>query len=117
MEVVNENVRSKNKILEYLKSINVDANNTRFDIELDSMLISVVKLSSVISTLSKQTTNYSICLVCVEKDNNIIYDDILKKEFENEQEADAYLNELINMINNTNEKELKNLIKSYKQTD
>jgi len=113
MEVVNKNVRSKNKILEYLKSISVDANNTHIDIELDSMLISIVKLSSVITTLSEHTTNYSICLVCVDKENNIIYDDIFKKEFKNEEEADAYVNELINKVNNTNEKELKNLIISY----
>lgn len=113
MEAVNKNVRPKNKILEYLKSINVDANNTHIDIELDSMLISIVKLSSVITTLSNQTTNYSICLVCVDKENNIIYDDIFKKEFQNEEEADTYKEELVNKVNNTDEKELKNLILSY----
>ena len=98
MEVVNENVRSKSKILDYLKSINVDASNTHIEIELDSMLISVVKISSVTTTLNKQVNNYSVSLVCVDKSNNMIYNDVFLKEFNNSDKAEEYFNELLETI-------------------
>ena len=113
MEVVNENVRSKSKILDYLKSINVDASNTHIEIELDSMLISVVKISSVTTTINKQVNNYSVSLVCVDKSNNMIYNDVFLKEFNNSDQAEEYFNELLEKVKNTNEAELKNLIISY----
>jgi len=113
MEAVNENVRSKSKILDYLKSINIDASNTHIEIELDSMLISVVKISSVTTTPSKQENNYSVSLVCVDKSNNMIYNDVFLKELDNDIQAEEYFNELVEKVKNTNEAELKNLIISY----
>ena len=113
MEAVNENVRSKNKILDYLKSINVDASNTHIEIELDSMLISVIKISSVTTTLNKQVNNYSVSLVCVDRSNNMLYNDVFLKEFNNSDKAEEYFNELLEKVKNTNEAELKNLIISY----
>lgn len=114
MEVVNKNVRSKNKILEYLKSINVDTNNTHVEFELDDILISVIKIESVTTILNNISSSYSVSLVCVDKTNNMIYDDVFLKEFDNEESASIYFNELIDKVNNTNEVELKNLIISYK---
>lgn len=113
MEAVNKNVRSKSKILNYLKSINVEASNYHIEIELDNILISVIKLSSTTTTLTKKETKYSISLLCVDKTNENIYDNIFLKEFNDETEADNYFNELVNKVNNTNENELKNLIISY----
>lgn len=113
MEAVNKNVRSKSKILEYLKSIKVDSSNTHIEIELDSMLISVVKISSVTTTLDNQKEDYSVSLVCIDKDNDMIYDNVFLKEFNNQEQAEKYFNELLNKVKNTNETELKNLIISY----
>lgn len=113
MEVVNENVRSKSKILDYLKSLNVEANNYHIEIELDNILISVIKLSSNTTTLTSKTYKYSVSLLCIDKTNNNVYDNILLKEFNSEKEADTYFNELIDKINNTNEEKLKNLIMTY----
>ena len=44
MEVVNKNVRSKSKILNYLKSINVEASNYHIEIELDNIYDSIFKI-------------------------------------------------------------------------
>lgn len=76
MEVINKNVRSKSKILNYLKSINVEASNYHIEIELDNILISVIKLSSTTTTLAKKETKYSVSLLCVDKTNDNTYDNI-----------------------------------------
>ena len=56
---------------------------------------------------------YSVCLVCVDKSNNMIYNDVFLKEFNNSDKAAEYFNELLETVTNTNEAELKNLIISY----
>ena len=47
------------------------------------------------------------------KSNNMIYNDVFLKEFNNSDQAEEYFNELLEKVKNTNEAELKNLIISY----
>lgn len=113
MEVVLKNVRSKNKILEYLKSVDIKSENKHEEVELENLLISVVMIKTITSTLEDKSFNYSVSLVCIKKGDNSLYDNVFLKEYTQEEQAGVYYKELLDMVNNTNETDLYNQITSY----
>lgn len=113
MEVVLKNVRSKNKILEYLKSVDIKSENKHEEVELENLLISVVMIKIITSTLEDKSYNYSVSLVCIKKEDNSLYDNVFLKEYTQEEQAEVYYKELLDMVNNTNETDLYNQITSY----
>ena len=87
-----------NNIINYLKSINVSGSNKHEEYETDDYIISTIMITIKSETLKSTCDKYSVCLVCVDKKENITYDntyDNLKlKEFYDINSANNYYNEL-----------------------
>ena len=110
MEVVNNNVESKGKILEYLKNINVNSSNKHEEIELDSYIASIVMIITSSSTLNSSSEEYNIYLLFQDKKDNKIYGQFFNKEFTNKNEAEDYYVDLKNKVNSFTDNDVLNLI-------
>ena len=83
-----------NNIINYLKSINVSGNNKHEEYETDDYIISTIMITIKSETLKGTCDKYSVCLVCVDKKENITYDNLKLKEFYDINSANNYYNEL-----------------------
>ena len=110
MEVVNNNVESKGKNLEYLKSINVNSSNKHEEIEFEDYIASVVMITTISTTLNSSDDEYEIYLLFQDKKNDRIYGKIFDKIFTSKNEANDYYNELIRKTKSLTNKEILNLI-------
>ena len=83
-----------NNIINYLKSINVSGSNKHEEYETDDYIISTIMITIKSETLKSTCDKYSVCLVCVDKKENITYDNLKLKEFYDINSANNYYNEL-----------------------
>ena len=83
MVVVNNNVESKNKILNYLKNIDVNTNYIYDEVELDNS-----------NTLINNTENFIVYLLFQSKNSNKIFGKYFNREFIDELEANDYYKNL-----------------------
>lgn len=90
----------RNKLLEYLKSIEVNSTSKHEEIENDKYLISVVMFITKSKTSIREEQKCSVSLLCVEKEKNITYDDLFLKEFTDLKEADSYYQSLLKQAKN-----------------
>ena len=110
MKVVKNNVESKGKILEYLKSINFNCSNKHEEIELNNYIASIVMIITNSSTLNTSNEEFNIYLLFQDKNNNKIYDKFFNKEFTNKGEAEEYYIYLKNKVNSFTDKDVYDLI-------
>lgn len=109
MEVVNKNVSQKDMI-GVLKSIQSSSTNKHEDKEMDSLILSVIMISTKIGSKLGNETNITVNAICVEKKSGNIFDDILVKEFDNEDNATKYYNELKDKLFFMSEEQIYNLL-------
>ena len=81
-------------IIDYLKSIEVSGSNKHEEYETDDYLLSVIMITLENKTSKNICTKYSVCLVCADKEENIIFDDLKLKDFYDINSANNYYNEL-----------------------
>lgn len=110
MEAVNNNVESKGKILEYLKSINVNSVNKHEEIELDKFIASVVMITTSSSTLNSKEEEYSVYLLLQDKTDNKIYGKFYNKEFNDKLEAEEHYSTIKNKVKSFTDKDINALI-------
>lgn len=110
MEAVNNNVESKGKILEYLKSINVNSVNKHEEIELDKFIASIVMITTSSSTLNSKEEEYSVYLLLQDKTYNKIYGKFYNKEFNDKLEAEEHYSTIKNKVNSFTDKDINALI-------
>lgn len=110
MEVVNKNVKSKNEILEYLKSIEVSSDNKHEEKDIGNYIVSVVLVSMMTSTLNSSKDDYNVYIAVADKLNNKVYGNILIKDFNEYNNADSYYNELRDKVNKFCENDIEKLI-------
>ena len=97
-----------NNIIDYLKSIDVSGNNKHEEYETNDYLLSVVMITLKNKISENICTKYSVCLVCADKDKNIIFDDLKSKDFYDINSANNYYNELKNSMKTIDIKSLIN---------
>ena len=110
MEEVNNNVESKGKILEYLKSINVNSVNKHEEIEVDKFIASVVMITTSSSTLNSKEEEYSVYLLLQDKTDNKIYGKFYNKELTDKLEAEEHYSTIKNKVNSFTDKDINALI-------
>ncbi|MDY5058418.1 MAG: hypothetical protein SPF04_03015 [Bacilli bacterium] len=110
MEVVNNNVESKKKIFEYLKSINVNSVNKHEEIELENFIASVVMIITSSSTLNSKEEEYSVYLLLQDKKDNKIYGKFYEKDFTDESEAEEHYSILKSKVNSFTDKDINTLL-------
>lgn len=112
MEVVNKNVESKNKTLEYLNSLKIDARNMHTIFEFNNFSIAIVMIET--TNLSNEKTDYLVNVFCIDKIKEIVYNNLMSKNFINYVNAKNYYNELIDKFSNINENGILELLESIK---
>ena len=108
MEVVNKNVKSKNNTLEYLKNNKSSFNSEHEEKEFEHLIASIVMININDSITKKK--NFNVCITCIKKDKNTVLDNIKSKDFDNQEEAINYYNNLKNLIDSIDEEKLYELI-------
>ena len=83
-----------NNIINYLKSINVSGSNKHEEYETEDYLISTIMITIESETTKSICNKYSVCLVCVDKKENITYDNLKLKEFYDINSANNYYDKL-----------------------
>lgn len=110
MKLVNNNVESKGRILEYLKSINVNSINKHEEIELDNFIASVVMIVTSSSTINRKEEEYSVYLLLQDKIDNKIYGKFYNKEFTDKVEAEEHYSTIKNKVNYFTDKDINTLL-------
>ncbi len=110
MEAVNNNVESKGKILEYLKSINVNSSNIHEEFELDNYIASVVMIITSSTTLNGSDEEYVVYSLFQDKKDNKIYGKYFNQEFNNKDEAKKYYTDLKSKVRTLTNNDILNLI-------
>lgn len=110
MEVVNKNVSSKEKMLERIKSLSSSKSNKHEEKEFDHLLASVISIKISLSSADKQENKFYTNIICLEKNTNVIYDNILYKEFDNEIDSSNYYDKLKRLLFSISEEDLYKLI-------
>lgn len=95
MKVVNKNVESKRDIISELKNINVNSTNKHKEIELDSYIVSIVMIITTSNASNLNKDEYVIYMLIQNKKTDDLYGKFNLKIFLNEEEANAYYNNLI----------------------
>ena len=95
MVVVNNNVKSKNKILNYLKNIDVSTNYIYDEVELGNYFVIIVMMTINSNTLINNTENFIVYLLFQSKNSNKIFGKFFNREFIDELEANDYYKNLI----------------------
>ena len=70
---VDSNVETKANSIEYLKSIDVKANNIQEEYEFDNYIVSIVMVSINSTTINSNDEEYEIYSLCQDKKSNKIY--------------------------------------------
>lgn len=112
MEVVNNNVKSKGRILEYLKNMKVNSSNVHYEFELDKYILSIVMITTSSITPNRKENEYLVYLLIQDKEDNKIYGNFFVKKFNMKFKADNYYKELKINANLLTEKKIIKLIKS-----
>ena len=107
---VDSNIETKENGIEYLKSIDVKANNIHDEYEFDNYIVSIVMVSVNSTTLNSNNEEYEIYSLCQDKKSNKIYGKFFKKAFINKKDADNYYNELKKRVENYTDGDINSLI-------
>lgn len=106
MKKVNATVSARSNILDYLKKLNVASSNRHEEKYFNNYI-----LSTVMITITFNSSNeYSVYMLCQEKKNKLIYENLFENNFTDNREATNYYNNLKHKMNLYNEKDIKNLI-------
>lgn len=111
MKVVNKNVESKGKILEYLKNINVDSSNIHEDFDFDNYIVSIVMITINATTSNCSEDDYYVYILIQDKKDDKILGKYLNNKFVTEHSANAYYNELKDKIKSFSNKDLEEFLK------
>ena len=107
---VDSNVETKVNSIEYLKRIDVKANNIHDEYEFDNYIVSIVMVSINSTTINSNDEEYEIYSLCQDKKSNKIYGKFFKKVFINKNDADNYYNELKNRVENYTDEDINSLV-------
>ena len=107
---VDSNIETKENGIEYLKSIDVSANNIHEEYEFDNYIVSIVMVSINSTTMNSNNEEYEIYSLCQDKKSNKIYGKFFKKAFINKKDADNYYKELRMKVKNYNDEDIKFLV-------
>lgn len=92
--------KPKHNTIDYLKSIDISTYSKHMELEIDDYIFSIIMVTVTAKTLNNESDSYIVYLLCADKDNNIITNNFLEKEFNEKSEAEEYYMELLNKIKN-----------------
>ena len=107
---VDSNIETKANNIEYLKSIDVNANNIHDEYEFDNYIVSIVMVSVNSTTINSSDEDYEVYSLCQDKKSNKIYGKFFRKVFINKNDANNYYKELRMKVKNYNDEDINSLI-------
>lgn len=106
MKKENEMDKSKSNILDYFKELNVTAGNKHEEKNFDNYILSTIMITTIFNSINE----YSIYMLCLEKENKVIYSNLFEKSFADIEEAIDYYNNLKSKMYLYEDKDIKELV-------